>query len=104
MPESPALQDRFEIDLPPSDVPIRQGEEGSLAMLNLEDKRRKDSEVQALRDALKRLEGTATGEAMKKFAGAKSAARRQRILRGKVEELKKGTFRREDRWEGPCAP
>ena len=39
-----------------------------------------------------------------KFARSPSARRRQIAVRKEVEKLQKQTFRRGDRWEGPCAP
>jgi hypothetical protein len=101
MPETQIAPD-FEIEMPAIPVPAREGE--SQAMLSMEDGRRKESIVAELRAELKRLEGTAAGEAAMKYAGSKSARKRQRILRAKVEELKKSTFRRDDRWDGPCVP
>jgi len=100
MPELNATP-AIEIELPP-DAPAREGEDQ--LTVNLEDRMRKESVVSALRAELKRLEGTAAGEMAMKYAGAKSARRRQQIMREKREELKKGTFRRDDRWEGPCTP
>ena len=100
MPETPAVQN--EVDVQIVDVPSRQGE--SQDMLNMEDSRRRAALTNELRAELKRLEGSAVGETMMKYAGSKSARRRQQILREKREELKKSTYRREDRWEGPCAP
>lgn len=100
MPESPEMMEEVGVELP--DLPSREGE--SQAALRLEDRRRKDSEIEELRAALKRLEGTSVNEMRTKYASSPSARRRQISARKKIDELNKLTFKRGDRWEGPCAP
>jgi hypothetical protein len=105
MPETPEVSEGFEIEVPRAqDVPIREGEEGSQALLNLEDSRRRDSVVADLKQRLKLLEGTSADEMRTKFASSPSARRRQLSARKKMDELVKLTHRRGDHWEGPCTP
>lgn len=104
MPAEPAIQDEFAIEMPPQDVPLREGEERFRVGMNLEDARRKETAVQELRAQLARMEGTSMGEVQAKFARSPSARRRQIAVRKEVERLEKLTFRRGDRWEGPSAP
>ncbi len=106
MPDMPML-DEFEIDLPSppaANVPLREGEERFGAALNMEDSRRKEATLEELRRQVKMLEGSSAGEVAFKFARSPSARRRQIAVRKEVERLQKLTFRRGDRWEGPCAP
>ena len=106
MPAEPEVLDaEFEVTLPPAaEVPLRQGEEKFRAGLNLEDTRRKEAIIDELRRQLKQLDGTSAGEMRSKFARSPSARRRQIAVRKEVERLKKLTFKRGDRWEGPSAP
>lgn len=104
MPEMPEVQDEFEIEIPAPEMPMREGEERFRVGMNLEDARRKEAVVDELRAQLKRLEGSSLGELKNKFARSPSARRRQIAVRKEVEKLQKLTFKRGDRWEGPCAP
>lgn len=104
MPEMPEVQDELEVTIPVMNVPTREGEDRFQAGLNLEDSRRKESVIEELRAQLKRLEGHSENEIRTKYASSPSARRRQISARKKVEELRKLTFKRGDRWEGPCAP
>jgi len=104
MPETTAMPEELEFELPAQDVPLRDGEDNFASTLNLEDRRRKDSQIDELRKTLKMLEGTATGVVHSKYASSPSARRRQIGQKKKVQELNKLTFKRGDRWEGPCAP
>lgn len=105
MPVEPEVQDELEIILPtPPQVPLREGEEKFSATLNLEDARRKDAIIAELYEQLKRMQGTSAGEAMNRYAGGATAKRRRLVARKKYEELRKLTFKRGERWEGPCAP
>lgn len=104
----PEVEDDLEFQLPAPNVPTREGEERFQTGLNLEDQRRKDSmkaEIMAeLRAQLKQLEGTTAEGLHLKPSASRAARQRQRQMRAKLEELTKLTFRRGDRWEGPCAP
>ena len=105
MPEMPEVEDELEVALPAlANVPTREGEDRFQAGLNLEDARRRESIIEELRRQLKTLEGTSANEVRTKYASSPSARRRQISARKKMEELRKLTFRRGDRWEGPCAP
>ena len=105
MPETPEVQDGFDIEVaPPVDAPIRPGEEEFQTLLNLESSLRKDSILNELRAQLKRLEGTSANEMRTKFSSSPSARRRQLSARKKMDELTKLTYKRGDHWEGPCSP
>lgn len=103
MPVEPEVQDDIVVTLP-QDVPVREGEERFQTGLNMEDGRRKDSEIAELRAQLKRLEGTSANEMRTKFAASPTARKRQISARKLHERLSKETYKRGDRWEGPCAP
>lgn len=102
MPDMPVGQEELEISV--LEVPLREGEDRFRAGLNLEDSRRKDSVIEELRSQLKRLEGTSANEMRTKYASSATARRRQIAARKKMEELQKLTYKRDDRWEGPCTP
>jgi len=99
MPESPVAPITTGIVF--DGVPLREGEEGSAATLNLEHQRRKDSEIEELRTQLARL---GLSQPTQKFSGSLSARKRQRLFAEKVKELKSATKRYGEAWEGPCAP
>jgi hypothetical protein len=106
MPEPPEVSEEleFEVASQPANVPLREGEESFGAALTLEDLRRKESIIKDLRNQLKLLDGTSVNEMRTKYASSPSARRRQISCRKKVEELQKLTFKRGNRWEGPCSP
>lgn len=101
MPDMPEVQEDMEFSV--ADVPTREGEQRFQAGLNLEDQRRKESIIEELRAQLKQMEGKTQGE-IRKYSSSPSARRRQITARKKIEELQKLTYRRDDRWEGPCSP
>lgn len=101
MPVEPEVHDELQIE---TNVPTREGEERFQSLLNLEDGRRKDSVIEELREQLKRMQGTSVNEMRTKYASSPSARRRQIAARKKLEELQKLTHKRDDHWEGPCAP
>lgn len=103
MPDMPEVQEDMEFSVAAVDVPTREGEQRFQAGLNLEDQRRKEAIIAELRAQLKQMEGKTQGEIMK-YSSSPSARRRQITARKKIEELQKLTYRREDRWEGPCSP
>lgn len=105
MPVEPEVQDELEVSLPVAqDVPMREGEERFRVGMNLEDGRRKEMWIAELREQLKRMEGSSVNEMRTKYASSPSARRRQIAARKKLEELQKLTHKRDDHWEGPCAP
>lgn len=101
MPELTEIQ-IDDIPAPPSEVPLRQGEEKYSGALNLEHSRRMESEVEALRAEVAKLQNMAAP--MKKHQDGLSARRRRALIAAKVSELKAATTRDGDRWKGPCAP
>ena len=114
MPEAPETQDHgtFEVDLPAAQsVPLRQGEERHEGALNLDHAQRNDSMRAELIALLKRIDGPAGGEVygaaaaeLSKHQGGASARKRRQASMQLVDRLKKETFKRGDRWEGPCVP
>ncbi len=104
MPETPStivIEDEAPVSAPP-DVPIRKGEERHQAALNLENQRRRDSEIDEMREQIAKLTGGAAPQ--QKYSQSVSARQRQKALRAKADELKSLTRRQGDVWEGPCAP
>lgn len=86
MPSSTVTPD-FEVSVPQSQVPIRQGEEKSAGLLELDNQLRREA-----------------AGLQKRPVGGKSSRELQRILGAKVKELKAATMRQGDRWVGPCVP
>ena len=108
----PEIPETFEVDLPPAQsVPLRQGEERQEAALNMDRTQRNDSVRADLLALLKRIDGPAGGEVygaaaveISKHQGGASARKRRQAAMQLVDRLKKETFKRGDRWEGPCVP
>jgi hypothetical protein len=89
----------FVMEMP--SVPMREGEERHRAGLELEDQRRKDAMIAELKALLKQDSAAA---AQVRIAHGASERRRQVQAKREVERLRKQTYKRGDRWEGPCAP
>lgn len=109
MPESPAVSDELEVELPHVEVPLRDGErERYGAIIDIEDVRIRESIMRSLNEQYKALtgsEGPSAQAAMAtKYAVGATAKQRQRAKRQLSERLKKETYKRGDRWEGPCVP
>lgn len=111
MPDMPAVVDEFDIEMPETpraNLALREGEEERYgAGMRVEDDRRREATLEELRRQMKMLgegQGASLAEVAFKFARSPSARRRQIAVRKEVEKLQKQTFRRGDRWEGPCAP
>lgn len=103
MPEAPVQGVVIEDAPIPQGVPLREGEERHAATLNVEDARRKESELETLREMLAKL-GVNLPGAFREREDSPAAMARKRMIKEKVDELKRATERQGDNWVGPCAP
>lgn len=107
MPVEPEVEDQqedIEVTLPTAaSIPLREGEERFAGSLGMQDQFIKESIVAELRKQMKQMGDTSDGQRVK-LSASPSARRRQLDVKKKVDELKKLTFKRADRWEGPCCP